>query len=69
MLKAALVTVRVTPDLKAAIERIGLEQGRSLSQVSELLLKAGLDAYRKEGPMFLQKFVSRSASADPKKRS
>jgi len=59
MRKDAALSFRIPGKLKEEIERIALNEGRSLSQVCEALLGGGLGQYRKEGSKFLQHFLSR----------
>jgi hypothetical protein len=46
--------IRLNPELKKALEQIGNAEERSLSQICELLLREGVEAYRKEGHKYLQ---------------
>ncbi|MGA6987635.1 MAG: hypothetical protein WBZ01_16385 [Terriglobales bacterium] len=50
---------RVSPDLKNEIQGIANSEARSISQVCELLLSEGVQAYKKEGPKFMQRLVAR----------
>jgi hypothetical protein len=61
MRKDDRLSFRVSGELKKEIEAIGEQEGRSMAQVSEALLLAGLDLYRKNGNKVIQKWVSRSA--------
>lgn len=47
--------VRINPELKRGLEQIGDTEERSVSQICELLLRRGVEAYRKEGPRYLRK--------------
>jgi hypothetical protein len=51
--------IRINPDLKKLLEGIGEAEERSVSQICELLLRTGVDAYKKEGPKYLQRLPSR----------
>jgi len=53
---------RVSPDLKNAIQGIANSEARSISQVCELLLSEGVQAYKKEGPKFIQRLVAKQKS-------
>ena len=55
--------IRINPELKKTLEQIGDAEERSVSQICELLLRKGVEAYRKDGPIYLQ------ASARQKKES
>ena len=50
---------RVSPDLKREIQELASNEARSLSQVCELLLHEGVQAYKKEGPKFMQRLVAK----------
>ena len=50
---------RVSPDLKDEIQEIAHSEARSISQVCELLLTEGVQAYKKEGSKFMQRLVAR----------
>jgi len=52
--------IRIDPELKKALEGIGDAEARSVSQVCELLLGRGVDAYKKEGAKYLQRIPSRN---------
>ena len=64
MRKAAALSFRIPRRLKAELEKVALQEGRSLSQVCEALLGGGLEAYRKEGPKYLQHFLSHQKKDD-----
>jgi hypothetical protein len=51
--------IRIDPELKKALEEVGSTEERSVSQICELLLRKGIDAYKSEGPKYLQRIVSR----------
>jgi hypothetical protein len=40
---------RVSSQIKAALVQIAKKEGRSLAQICELLLRAGINQYEKEG--------------------
>jgi hypothetical protein len=46
-------------DLKRDLEAIAAREGRSVAQICEAFLKAGSDAYRRMGPKYFQRFLSR----------
>lgn len=58
MRKDTALSFRVPRGLKTDLEKVALNEGRSLSQVCEALLAGGLDVYRKEGPKYLQRLLS-----------
>lgn len=53
---------RVSPDLKNEIQGIADSEARSISQVCEMLLSEGVQAYKKEGPKFMQRLVAKQKS-------
>ncbi len=57
--KKVFLAFRVSPELKGEIQEIANSEARSLSQVCELLLSEGVQAYKKEGPKFLQRLVAK----------
>lgn len=50
---------RVGPELKDEIQEIADSEARSVSQICELLLIEGVEAYKKEGPKFMQRLISK----------
>ena len=57
--KKGFLAFRVSPDLKSEIQEIADSEARSISQVCELLLSEGVQAYKKEGPKFMQRLVAK----------
>jgi hypothetical protein len=57
--KKGFLAFRVSPDLKNEIQGIADSEARSISQVCELLLAEGVQAYKKEGPKFMQRLVAK----------
>jgi hypothetical protein len=51
--------IRINPELKKLLEEVGEGEERSVSQICELLLRTGVEAYKKEGPKYLQRLLSR----------
>jgi hypothetical protein len=51
--------IRIDPELKKALEGVGEAEERSVSQICELLLRKGVNAYKNEGPKYLQRLLSR----------
>jgi len=60
MRKNSALSFRVASDLKAEVEGVAKKEGRSTAQVCEALIRGGLEHYRKEGPRYLQRLVSRT---------
>jgi hypothetical protein len=56
--KKEFLAFRLIPDLKKEIEEIAGREQRSVSQICELLLRGGVDAYKKEGPEYVQRLLS-----------
>ena len=54
------LTFRVHSDLKKRLESVAAEEGRSVAQVCEAFLQAGLIKYEKEGTKYVQRFLARS---------
>jgi hypothetical protein len=59
MTKDARLTFRVEGALKENLEKIARREGRSVAQVCEAFLRAGSEAYDKNGGKYLQRFLSR----------
>lgn len=47
------------PALREDIHRIANEEQRTITQVCEMLLNEGVEAYKKEGPKFMQRLVAK----------
>ena len=50
---------RVDAALRRDIERIADEEQRTITQVCEMLLNEGVEAYKKEGPKLMQRLVAK----------
>jgi len=59
MARKIFLGIRIDPELKRTLEGIGDAEARSVSQVCELLLRKGVDAYKNEGAKYLQRSLSR----------
>jgi hypothetical protein len=59
MKKDARLTFRIDSELKKTLEAIALGEGRSVAQVCGAFLRAGSEAYEKEGPKYLSRFLSK----------
>jgi len=57
--KKEFVAFRVSPPLKEEIQKIANAESRSTSQICELLLNEGVEAYKKEGPKFMQRLIAK----------
>jgi hypothetical protein len=60
MKKDARLTFRIDSELKKTLETIALSESRSVAQVCGAFLKAGSEAYEKEAPKFLSRFLSKT---------
>ena len=49
----------MNPELKLDIEKIADEEQRNISQICEMLLYEGVEAYKKEGSKFMQRLVAK----------
>jgi hypothetical protein len=58
-LKDTRLTLRVRADLKKRLEDVAASEGRSVAQICEAFLVAGLAVYQKEGTRYVRRFVSR----------
>ena len=59
MAKTDFIAFRVAPELKRELQRMADDDQRALSQVCEMLLYEGVEAYKKDGPKFLQRLVGK----------
>jgi hypothetical protein len=48
----------VDPTLRRDIQHIADEEQRTITQVCEMLLNEGVEAYKKEGAKFIQRLVA-----------
>ena len=54
MARKVFLGIRIDPELKKSLEEMGRAEERSVSQVCELLLRKGTDAYKKGGAKYLR---------------
>ena len=59
MARKTFLGIRIDPELKKSLEEMGHAEERSVSQVCELLLRKGIDVYKKEGAKYLRKSAIR----------
>jgi hypothetical protein len=59
------IGLRVPSEVKSALAQIAKKEGRSLAQISELFLKAGIREYAKEGPDYLRPLLDHPAQEIP----
>ena len=50
---------RLSAHLKRELQEVATREGRTLSQICEMFVAGGLEVYRKEGPKYLQRLLSR----------
>ena len=53
------LTFRVHSNLKKRLESVAASEGRSVSQICEAFLNAGLLKYDKEGTKYVQRYLAR----------
>jgi len=58
MIKDKRIGFRIAADVKSSLAQIARKEGRSLAQICDIFLRGGIEAYRKEGPRYLQRFLS-----------
>jgi hypothetical protein len=59
MRKDERIGLRIPADLKKVLSKIAIKEGRSLAQVCEVFLRGGTEAYKRDGPKYLQRHLSR----------
>ncbi len=64
MKKNAPLAFRIPEELKRKLEQIANREARSTSQICEILLTLGTEAYGKEGGKYLQAYFKRAAKPD-----
>jgi len=64
MKKDQRIGFRLPAELKRTVIQIARKEGRSLAQVCEIFLRGGVSSYKKEGPKYLQRFISRLKKED-----
>jgi hypothetical protein len=57
MKKNAPLAFRIPGELKKSLQQIANRESRSVSQICEILLTIGTEAYGKEGSKYLQKYL------------
>lgn len=57
--KDTRLNFRIRSELKERLESIAASEGRSVAQICEAFLQAGLVAYEKEGMKYLRRFLAR----------
>lgn len=57
--RTGFLVFRVDPALRRDIQRIAADEQRTITQVCEMLLYEGVEAYKKEGAKFVQRLVAK----------
>ena len=65
--KDASLNLRIRSELKKRLESVAALEGRSVAQICDALLQAGLVVYEKEGAKFISRFLG-SRGALPRDR-
>jgi predicted DNA-binding protein len=63
MKKNAPLAFRIPDELKKRLQHIANREARSISQICEILLTIGTEAYSKEGSKYLQSYTKSSKEA------
>jgi hypothetical protein len=56
--KDASLNFRIRSDLKKKLESVAAAEGRSVAQICEAFVQAGLVAYEKEGAKYISRFLA-----------
>jgi predicted transcriptional regulator len=62
--KDTRLTFRVSSELKKELEAVAVKESRSVAQICEAFLRAGLSSHKKEGTKYIHRFLSRHTDAD-----
>ena len=60
MKKNAPPAFRIPGELKKSLQQIANREARSISQICEILLTIGTEAYGREGSKYLQRYLEHS---------
>jgi len=60
--KTGFLVFRVSTELRRDIQQIADEEQRTITQVCEMFLHEGVDAYKKEGSKLIQRLVGKQKS-------
>jgi predicted HicB family RNase H-like nuclease len=61
--KDASLNFRIKSELKEKLESVAASEGRSVAQICEAFLQAGLVAYEKEGSKYISRFLAASGTS------
>jgi len=67
MARRTFLGIRIDPELKKGLDEMAEAEERSVSQICELLLRKGIDAYEKEGAKYLRRSAGREKHEGPSK--
>jgi predicted transcriptional regulator len=62
--KDTRLTFRVRSELKKELEALASKESRSVAQICEAFLLAGLSAYKKEGTKYIHRFLFRRTDGE-----
>jgi hypothetical protein len=62
--KDTRLTLRIRSELKNELETVASKESRSVAQICEAFLQAGLRAYKREGTKYIHRFLSQRALDD-----
>jgi hypothetical protein len=65
MARKIFLGIRIDPELKKSLDEMGKMEERSVSQICELLLRKGVDGYKKKGEKYLRKPGNRRKQEGP----
>jgi len=60
MKKNAPLAFRIPDELKKRLQQIAIREARSISQICEILLTIGTEAYGREGSKYLHRYLGHS---------
>ena len=64
MARKTFLGVRLSPELKEKLEEVASAEERSVSQICEMLLRKGIEGYKKEGSKYLQRYLARQKKGE-----
>ena len=62
--KDTRLTLRIHSELKKELEGVANKESRSVAQICEAFLRAGLSAYRKDGTKYIHRVLARRTEED-----
>ena len=64
--KDTSLNLRIRSELKKKLESVAATEGRSVAQICEAFLQAGLVAYGKEGAKYISRFLASGDASQPR---